>query len=434
MLLNFKVKNYKSFKDEAIFSLEPAPRQTGLNYSVQETTIGSKIYRSLCSAVIYGPNAAGKTNLIGAMDTMKAIVSRGHIRNDDKVITPNAASYILEMVPNCNNGISPTVFSIKFIEKGLLFEYAFSIELGEFANSNYDRKILNETLKINNNLIFSRTDTLNVNFPKALKKYLNSEKIQKSALSIALDGLNHDELFLCNGFKTIFSKEIVLIITEWFENKFMVVYQTNQLKMTRRFSNPNENTIYIEKTLTEAAKTFGITGTALGFKQEGETMVLCSIFKDKNLIIPAETFESYGTNRFVEKFPLIINALINGATLIMDEFDSSIHPMALINLITIFHNDEINKNHAQLIFNTHNPIFLDSSLFRRDEIKFVEMDEQTHCSTHYSLSDFKTANGIRKGEDYMKNYFINRYGAIREIDFSSLIEKLINKNQEVNNE
>ena len=119
MLLNFKVKNYKSFKDEAIFSLEPAPRQTGLNYSVQETTIGSKIYRSLCSAVIYGPNAAGKTNLIGAMDTMKAIVSRGHIRNDDKVITPNAASYILEMVPNCNNGISPTVFSIKLLSKGI---------------------------------------------------------------------------------------------------------------------------------------------------------------------------------------------------------------------------------------------------------------------------------------------------------------------------
>lgn len=59
----------------------------------------------------------------------------------------------------------------------------------------------------------------------------------------------------------------------------------------------------------------------------------------------------------MNEFPLIIRALLNGATLVMDEFDASIHPMALMNIISIFHNDEINKKHAQLIFNTHNPIF-----------------------------------------------------------------------------
>ena len=93
-------------------------------------------------------------------------------------------------------------------------------------------------------------------------------------------------------------------------------------------------------------------------------------------------------------------------------------------------NDEINKNHAQLIFNTHNPIFLDSSLFRRDEIKFVERDAATNHSTHYSLSDFKTADGVRKGEDYMNNYFINRYGAINDVDFSPILEKIILTNEE----
>lgn len=113
----------------------------------------------------------------------------------------------------------------------------------------------------------------------------------------------------------------------------------------------------------------------------------------------------------------------------MDEFDASIHPMALMNIISIFHNDEINKNHAQLIFNTHNPIFLDASLFRRDEIKFVERNSETNCSTHYALSDFKTAKGIRKGEDYMSNYFVNRYGAICDIDFSSILEKIINETE-----
>lgn len=125
-------------------------------------------------------------------------------------------------------------------------------------------------------------------------------------------------------------------------------------------------------------------------------------------------------------FPLIINVLANGGVLVIDEFDASIHPNALMNIINIFHNDEINLNHAQLIFNTHNPIFLNSNLFRRDEIKFIERDKDTHFSFHYSLSDFETASkkngtGVRNGEDYLKNYFINKYGAIMDVDFSEII-------------
>ena len=116
-----------------------------------------------------------------------------------------------------------------------------------------------------------------------------------------------------------------------------------------------------------------------------------------------------------------------------DEFDASIHPMALMNIINIFHNDEINVNHAQLIFNTHNPIFLNPNLYRRDEIKFVERDDNSHVSSHYSLSDFGTTgkNGVRKNEDYMKNYFVDRYGAIKDIDFTPIFEELIFRGKEV---
>ena len=124
-------------------------------------------------------------------------------------------------------------------------------------------------------------------------------------------------------------------------------------------------------------------------------------------------------------FPLVLQAIHTGATLVIDEFDASIHPMALMSIINIFHNDEINIHHAQLIFNTHNPIFLNSNIFRRDEIKFVERDDEKHCSTLYTLSDFGTSGekGVRKQEDYMKNYFINQYGAIKNIDFTSLFEE-----------
>ena len=131
-------------------------------------------------------------------------------------------------------------------------------------------------------------------------------------------------------------------------------------------------------------------------------------------------------------FPLVIQALFTGGTLIVDEFDAAIHPMAVMNIINIFHNSDINRKQAQLVFNTHNPIFLNSNLFRRDEIKFVERDETSHESVLYSLSDFGTAgeNGVRKHEDYMKNYFVSRYGALRDIDFSPIFEDIITESEE----
>jgi hypothetical protein len=66
-------------------------------------------------------------------------------------------------------------------------------------------------------------------------------------------------------------------------------------------------------------------------------------------------------------------------------------------------------------------------MLRRDEIKFVERDGTTGNSIHYALSDFKTADGVRKGEDYMNNYFISRYGAINDIDFGLILEKILDE-------
>ncbi len=217
----------------------------------------------------------------------------------------------------------------------------------------------------------------------------------------------------------------------------MVIYRADSLHLIRKFSDPKKKSVYIEKTLNEAANYFGINSNALGYVIEGDDAEakLCSLFKgiEKSTAISAEIFESYGTIRFVNMFPLVVNALLNGGTLVVDEFDASIHPMALMSIINIFHNDEINIHNAQLIFNTHNPIFLNANLFRRDEIKFVERDDDSHCSIHYSLSDFGTTgkDGVRKNEDYMKNYFVSRYGAIKDIDFTPIFESLLDDRKEV---
>ena len=432
MLLAFTIRNYKSFKNETTFSMTAAPKQKGLDYSVFKKTISGKKHRVLSSAVIYGPNASGKTNLIGALDVMKEIVLRGHIKNTNEN-SLNQAANTLELIPFRGSKNVPTLFSIKFIEQGLLIEYTIELQLGSFLDRKFDRYINSETLRINDAIVYERKKDIVVNIENIISKYLNDKIGQniESAKEIALSGLNKDELFLTNGFKTIFAKELVSIILNWFQSKLTVIYRSDSIRMLREYSDLESKKFYVERTLTDVAKEFGIHSNALGYvaPQDSETTVLSSIIRDENLkaVLPAEMYESYGTVRFVNEFPLIIDALMSGGTLVMDEFDASIHPMALMNIINIFNNDDINIHHAQLIFNTHNPIFLNANLFRRDEIKFVERDDNTHESGHYSLSDFKTYgnSGVRKGEDYMKRYFVNQYGAIKDVDFSSILESII---------
>jgi len=150
MLLEFKMKNYKSFEDECVFSMKVAPKQKGLGYSILTEKIGRNVHKALSSAVIYGPNASGKTNIIGAMETFKQIVLRGNIRNVETKDSPNAASNALELIPNNTlRAAEPVSFSITFIEEGLLFEYAISLDLGRFLEKDHKRKVRKRILAAN---------------------------------------------------------------------------------------------------------------------------------------------------------------------------------------------------------------------------------------------------------------------------------------------
>jgi AAA15 family ATPase/GTPase len=206
MLLAFSIRNYKSFRKETIFSMTAAPKQKGLDYSVFKKTICGKKHKVLSSAVIYGPNASGKTNLIGAMDTMKEIVLRGHIRNTNED-SLNQAAHTLELIPFRGSKNIPTLFGIKFIEQGLLIEYTIELQLGSFLDKKFERYIHSETLKINDDIVFERGKKLVVNIKNVKNEHLNDRIAQNidSAKEIAFSGLNESELFLTNGFKTILS-------------------------------------------------------------------------------------------------------------------------------------------------------------------------------------------------------------------------------------
>jgi AAA15 family ATPase/GTPase len=399
---------------------------------------GKKNCEALCSSVLYGPNASGKTNLISAMDTFKSIVLRGNIHNNGE----NGKANALELIPNnLNTDIEPVTFSISFVEKGLLIEYAFSAVLGSFLETDYPRKITFEELKVNKKQVFLRTNELIFGSINEIRPYLLStfEKNKDIMVTLAASSLNPEELFLANGFKTMVSAEFTALIRNWLENQLVIVCRADAIKVIRRFPNHEQESITIDSTLMDAIQCFGAGLNRIGYQANdaGTSTRLVSIFEDSKtkgaIVIPSEHFESYGTIRFVNLFPLIVEAMLHGQTLIIDEFDASIHPMALMSIVNIFHNDEVNINKAQLVFNTHNPIFLNANLMRRDEIKFIERDVDTLGSVHYSLSDFGTSgkNGVRKGEDYLRKYFMNRYGAVQNVDFQPIFEAILNIAEEV---
>lgn len=428
MLLEFETENYKSFKDRVKFSMVPAPKQKGLDYSILHKNIDKKEYKALSSAVVYGPNAAGKTNIIGAIQTFKAIILRGNIRNVPPTGSPNAADYALELIPsNTLREKKNVFFSIKFIQEELLINYSVILDLGFFLEKDYNRKVVEEKLEIDDKLLFERKNNeLKFENLKSFEDYIIPEfkKGYRTLLSILQTSLKNDDLFLMNGFRTIVSSKLAEFIADYFTNYLKTIYRADTVYTAPVFDSKS----VIDEYLNEAASRFGINSNKLVYvknKKAENPPILCSVMPNK-VPIPSEFFESYGTVRFVNLFPLVANALRAGETLIIDEFDSSIHPMAIMDIINIFHNDDINNKHAQLIFNTHNPLYLNNNLFRRDEIKFVDRDEETKCSRHYSLSDFGTkGTNARKGKDYMNNYFMDEYGAIRDIDFTDLFQKIV---------
>ena len=438
MLLSFSCKNFKSFKQKATLNMIPEKRLSELKYSLLNQRIGKNNLSALSSSVIYGPNASGKTSIINALSCFKRIILRGNIRDDDSDILHDRVSNAMNLVPFAfDDNAEPVSFEITFTTEVHKFRYTLSVYLGVFLNDENDRYIEYEALEINDKEIFTRTkDCVTLLNLKPISDMLNIGYKQNEALETQKtmsDNLDKESLLLTSDFNSFCSKKIVSEIYAWFSTGLMVLNSADKSRVL-----PSEsvfgNNVVIDVDINRIAKEAGIFGSDFAYvrnDKEHSIKLLSVLEKDENSHslqgIDSELIESSGTLHLISIMPAVIMALRRGATFIVDEFDASLHPMIVMNIISIFHNDEVNINKAQLIFNTHNPIYLDHKLLRRDEIKFIERDRDTKESLLYSLSDFK-ANGVasvRKTTDYMKNYFISRYGAIVDIDFTDIIKECL---------
>ena len=121
--------------------------------------------------------------------------------------------------------------------------------------------------------------------------------------------------------------------------------------------------------------------------------------------------ESRGTQNLFFLSPQLKKALDNGYVFCVDELDSSMHPDLLQYLIGLFTSSDTNPHGAQLIVTLHRTEVMTLKLFRRDQILFVDKDNDTGVSELYSLDDFP----VRLKEDVRKAYMAGRFGAVPDI-------------------
>jgi AAA15 family ATPase/GTPase len=91
----------------------------------------------------------------------------------------------------------------------------------------------------------------------------------------------------------------------------------------------------------------------------------------------------------------------------VDELETSMHPLMVRELLRLFFSIKENPNGAQILFTTHNPLLLDATLLRRDQVWFTDKDADGEAHL-YPLTDY----GPRKGESLVRGYLSGRYGAV----------------------
>lgn len=428
MLINYKFSNFRSFKELTTLSMV-AGRQTTLN----DNLIREYNLRIIPSSVIYGANASGKSNIIMSLAVMKDIVLSGSLEGNSSNLNN------LELYPFAHSyNDAPMKFEIDFIHQGYRMEYGFEVSLKKFKKER--REIISEQFSLIDKaevktLIFNRKDNKIkiMKDKKALRLIEFDGKLLKQFENKINENIDSAELFLSRAFKSTINNDLAEIVLNFFKGKLLVVSDFTLKKTNLTFSledKTKKDFFAWNKILDGFVKNADFGPQNIAFKsnksenKDSADMELVSIYSydNQNFAIPAEFMESRGTLKLLD-FAIPFEELFNsGGVFILDEFDSAIHPELIKGILSLFNNKETNRAGAQLIFTTHNPIYLNNKIFRRDQIRFVEKDKDTYESVIYSLADFGSEE-VRNDHNYLINYFKGNYGALPFIDFTNLLSQ-----------
>ncbi len=413
MLIQFRFKNYKSFRDDTILDLS-ATKIT----EHSERVISAGYEKLLPTAAIFGANASGKSNVIEAFRYMATYVMKSFSYGGD----PDD-----KKSKNKRLKCTPFLFDATSMEAESSFEVYFIDTEGRGCKSYNYGFVLNQQEVVE--------EWLNTKAKTAREYkrvfYRDREELDLSGIpdksqELIRISLNKEALIVSLG--AMLKIEKLKFVRDWF-------YNTN----FANFGDPYENAFLSSLFPTELAedKTFqdkvvtylsAFDPSIIGFnvevmKEDDGEMKQAKIDAIHRMVnggtasIPLEE-ESAGTLKMFALYPVLQDTLENGGVLFIDELNGRLHPLLVRTFLLTFLNPEINPNHAQLIFTTHDAWQLSNNLLRRDEIWFTEKDDNG-VSTLYSLADFVDEDGIkiRKDESYEKNYLFGKYGAVPTLKY-----------------
>jgi AAA15 family ATPase/GTPase len=421
MIIEFSVRNFRSIRDDIRMSFVATSDKelAATNLTVTGLTAAPRVTKA---AVIYGANASGKSNLILALQTLKSLVVSSF--TGMKPGQPfNFQPFALEQT----SIIQPTELEVTFILNGIRHQYGCA-----FNAERITEEWLNVYVTSRPQAWFHRKfDADAIEDKYAFSSHLKGDK------EVWQKATRPNALFLSTAAQH--NSEQLLPIYRWFAENMVI------LPMGGAFS-PEQTVSCLEDMKRRnvvvglmAAADVGINEVTLAkrllveqnftLKPDGSTDMTRV---DREVMMPLFTHrngdravafelgqESQGTQRFFNLIGPIIDILQKGKILIVDELDSSLHPLLVRQIVEMFHNPELNTHGAQLLFSTHDTCLLAPDILRRDQIWFTEKAAD-HATRLTPLTEFSP----RKGEALERGYLMGRYGAVPMLDsFSNALKK-----------
>lgn len=407
MLIDIRIGNFLSFKDVINFSMVSLPKET------EESTVFTvNNVQLLKSAVIYGANASGKSNLLKAVAFMRRFVFESS--KESQATEPITVDPFKLSTEHENK---PSLFEMTFLCNQKKFRYGFEV----------DQK------RVHSEWLFFVPTRTEANLFLREQEYIKTGKYFKEGKGLE-NKTRPNALFLSVAAQ--FNGEISTKILQWFKNLNVLSGLDDNSHIGFTLTQLENKTIlkrYLKllKIADMGIENISINKIKIDFDKPPEkTTVSTHHFKyDKDMNEAGiENFdlakdESEGTQKFLYFTGPLLDTLDNGKILFVDELDARFHPIMTRFIIQLFRSKQTNPHNAQLIFATHDTKLLDKKLFRKDQIWFTEKDKYG-ATDLYSLVEYKDEDDILSFED---SYMLGEYGAI---PFLSEFELLMGANDE----
>ncbi|WP_432401904.1 AAA family ATPase [Wukongibacter sp. M2B1] len=391
MLSQFTFKNYKCFRDETTIDMQAATITEHEDTILKDKKDGE---RFIPVASIYGPNGSGKSTVLEAIwhlasKIMFPIVMFENTDDKENIMQNATIPFMLDEISKNE----PSEFHVIFRYNDKEFNYYISF---------LEDKILNESLQ-----------KINVGGKKEAEIFFRGEneiKNGKLLKSVSKTEISSKMPYL-SFLKINYNLPIINEIIEWFSKCEYSHYGMSIEERHIFFPKEKEDKELVISALNEMD--ININDIEIKKDDKGKIEDIITIRNRGGKKYPLSFFdESSGTIKVISLLPKVLDSIMNGKLMIIDELDAKLHPKLLKYIIKLFKTPEINKSGAQLIFTSHDLTTMKNDLFRRDEIWFTAKSKND-ASELYSLIELRDEKGelIRKNARFDKQYLEGRYGA-----------------------